>query len=112
MTRYITLIITFALLAPTVVHAQGSGIAGLIAYFTGMINGLLGLLTGVALLVFIWGLVKFIYQADNEQGRADGKQRMVWGVIALFVLVSIWGIISFFQLSIFGEEPDTVLDIN
>ena len=64
---------------------------------------LLPVLIGLALVVFVWGLVVFIAKADNEQERDAGKQKMVWGIIGLFVLVSIWGIILLLQ-NIVGVE--------
>ena len=97
------------LMIPVGVFAAES-IGGLISEFTGLINDLIGLLSGIAFLVFIWGLVKFIYNAGSEEGRREGKNRMVWGIVGLFVLLSIWGIVSFFQESIFGGTPDSVLN--
>ncbi|KKS83383.1 MAG: hypothetical protein UV60_C0042G0004 [Parcubacteria group bacterium GW2011_GWA2_43_11] len=64
---------------------------------------LVPILLGLALVVFVWGLVVFIAKADNEQERDAGKQKMVWGIIGLFVLVSIWGIILLLQ-NIVGVE--------
>lgn len=79
-----------------------------------MVDGVMGdfvqLALAVALVVFIWGIVKmmvgmsgggFMLDADGKKGGsnaakaiADGKKRMSWGVVALFLIVSIWGIIS------------------
>ena len=46
-----------------------------------------------ALLFFFWGLAQFIAKSDDEQARSEGRWRMVWGIAALFVLVSVWAII-------------------
>jgi len=53
------------------------------------------LLLTLAVVLFFWGIVKFIAQDKKE----EGKTMMVWGVIALFVMFTIWGIISFMQKS-------------
>ena len=58
---------------------------------------LIPILLGLALAVFVWGLVVFISKADNEQERDAGKQKMFWGIIGLFVLVSVWGIVLLLQ---------------
>jgi hypothetical protein len=63
----------------------------------GIIRDLTILAAGVALLVFFWGLVKFILSASDPKGKAEGKSFMVWGVIALFVMVSVWGLVGFIQ---------------
>jgi hypothetical protein len=52
-------------------------------------------LAGLALLVFFYGLMKFIFAGAN--GKVEGKNFMIWGVIALFVMVSVWGIVRFLQ---------------
>lgn len=51
-------------------------------------------LAGLALAYFLWGLVIFIAQSGSEQVRTEGKQKMIWGIIFLFVLVSAWGLVS------------------
>jgi len=58
---------------------------------------LMPILVGLALVVFIWGLVVFISQSGNEQAREVGKQRMIWGIIALFIIVSVWGLVLLLQ---------------
>ena len=60
----------------------------------------LPIITGIALLVFFWGLIKFIASAGDTEKRKDGKQFMVWGVVALFVMFAIWGIIAFINTSL------------
>ena len=45
-------------------------------------------------LLFIWGLVKFLWNIDSESGRDNGKEHMIWGVIGMFIMVSIWSIIA------------------
>jgi uncharacterized membrane protein YidH (DUF202 family) len=54
-------------------------------------------LVGVALLVFLWGLVRFIMNLSSEGKAEEGKNTMTWGLIALFVMVSVWGIVRFIQ---------------
>jgi heme/copper-type cytochrome/quinol oxidase subunit 4 len=53
---------------------------------------------GLCLLYFFWGLAKYIgLKAGSEEAAKEGKQVMVWGVVALFVVTSIWGIITFIR---------------
>ena len=71
------------------------------------IGSLVTLVVGVAVLVFIWGLVVFISKSNDETGRAEGKQRMIWGIIAIFVMVSVWGIVILISDSFLGEGSST-----
>lgn len=58
---------------------------------------LLPLAVSTALLVFIWGLVRFLAKGGDTKATEEGRNIMVWGVLALFVMVSIWGILRFIQ---------------
>lgn len=62
------------------------------------IGNLVPVVIGLALLVFIWGLVVFIAQSDNEQARTEGKQKMIWGIITLFVVACVWGLVRLVQI--------------
>lgn len=64
---------------------------------TSLLATFIPILLGVSVLVFFWGLVKFIAHADDEKTHEDGKQLMVWGMIAIFVMVSLWAIIGYIQ---------------
>lgn len=63
----------------------------------GWIGQLIPLLISVAVAVFLWGLVVFIKNTEDKQVHEDGKKLMIWGIIALFVMVSFWGIVGFLQ---------------
>jgi hypothetical protein len=55
---------------------------------------LIPFVVAIALLLFFWGLATFILAAGEDEGRRKGRQRMIWGVIALFVIISVWGIVA------------------
>lgn len=57
-------------------------------------NPLITLMIAVAVVFFIYGVVEFIGAANNEEARTKGKQHMVWGIIGLFIMVSVWGIMN------------------
>jgi FtsH-binding integral membrane protein len=62
----------------------------------GLISKLIPLVIGAAVLVFLWGILKFVI-ASSEEDKAKGRQFMIWGVIGLFVMVSVWGLVNFFR---------------
>lgn len=66
-------------------------------------TSLFPILIGLAVVVFFWGLIKYIAKAGNTESHEEGKQIMLWGIIALFVMVSVWGVILFAQRAIFGR---------
>ena len=62
-----------------------------------LVNRLIPLMAGLALLVFFYGLFQSIAKAGDKAGVEAGKNLMVWGVIALFVMLSAWGLVKFIQ---------------
>ncbi len=53
------------------------------------------LVFALAVAAFIWGVVQYvILGAEEESKRAKGRQFMIWGLIALAVMVSIWGLVA------------------
>ncbi len=98
----VTVFPAFALAACPASGSKPNNLADLICMFTDLINPLIGLLTGVAVLLFIWGIVKYILYASDEKKKLSAKDTMVYGIIALFVLFSFWGIVQFLKNSIFG----------
>jgi ABC-type dipeptide/oligopeptide/nickel transport system permease subunit len=71
----------------------------LIQIIIDIINPVLTVLIALAVLVFFKGLVQFIAKSGDEKSHAQGKSLMIWGLIALFVMVSVFGIVRV----IYGE---------
>lgn len=59
----------------------------------GIIDSLVPILIGIALLTFIWGIIKYILSKD-EESQKEARGIMIWGIIGLFVIVAVWGIVG------------------
>ncbi len=99
--QYAALLGLFAFI-PFVTQAAGPafcrpGIRNLLCRSLDIVSLATGILAALALLVFFWGLVKYIAKADDEKAKEAGKNTMVWGVIGLFVMFSVFGIVKFLQ---------------
>ncbi|MEX0930517.1 MAG: pilin [Candidatus Paceibacterota bacterium] len=70
--------------------------AAIVDEFLSILNLLFPFLFIVAVIVFFWGLAKYVFRADEEPVLEQGKFLMTWGLLAIFVLASIWGILAFF----------------
>lgn len=73
------------------------GLTGIIEWFTDIGLSVIPFLGAVAFFVFVWGIARFIKSAGSEKEIKDSKNLIIWGVVGLFVLVTIWGIISFLK---------------
>ena len=74
-------------------------ITSLIQQLTGLVNVTIGIATMIALFFVFWGIFQAFGNAENVDKRADARKTLVWSLIALFVIVSLGGIIAVFTSS-------------
>lgn len=86
-----------ALVLPAVAFAAEplNNVSNLIGSIGTIINKTLPILVALALLFFFYGLVRFILSGGDESAKVSAKHTMLWGIVALFVMVSVWGLVSF-----------------
>ena len=51
------------------------------------------LLFSLAVLIYIWGIIQYVIAEDDEGKRKKAKDTIVYGIIGLFVMISIWGLV-------------------
>ena len=67
----------------------------LVSYVICLINrSIVPLIFALAVLMFVWGVVQYVINTDEEAKKAKGKQFMIWGIIALTVMVGVWGLVG------------------
>ena len=89
-------IITITSLLPGVTYAQaGSDAYSLVNFLRELItDNLIPLFIALGLVYTIWSVVMFIAAEPESAEREEKKQQIFWGVIGLFVIMSIWGLIA------------------
>ncbi len=111
-----------ALLFSSLAHAQTSqdllgGIGTLdeliTTFNTTVVKSLGTLFLSLGVVAFFFGVVQYIWgiREGNEKKATDGKQFMIWGLVGLFVMFSVYGIIKFGQSIIFGNKDVNIIDI-
>lgn len=93
------------LLVPFPLYAQAprtfSDVANI---FVGFFTTLMPILIGFAVILFFWGIVKYLWSAAGDiDAHNEGRKLMAWGVVAIFIMVSIWGIVAVLQRAIFDR---------
>ncbi len=63
------------------------------------------LLVGVAVVVFIWGVIKYLSSSEDPTKKEGARRILVIGVVGIFVLVSLWGIVTIILTIFFGGVP-------
>ena len=93
-------------LSPTLAFAALDGIKGLLRDVKDILKLVSPIVAAIAFIYFFWGVGQFILNSGEQKARDEGKQKMLWGIIALFVIMSIYGILVFFGFAI-GIDVDS-----
>jgi cbb3-type cytochrome oxidase subunit 3 len=75
-------------------YVAGSGLGGFVDMAACFMTNIIPLLITAAVVVFLYGMVVYIYNADNQEKRAEGNMFILSGLIALFVIVSMWALVG------------------
>jgi hypothetical protein len=69
-----------------------------------ILNPLILLFLGLAVVYFMWGVFKYVGKGESESDRREGAQMMMYGIVAIFVMVSVWGLVTIL-INTFGLDP-------
>ncbi len=92
----------------------GAYVVAPVAQFVGrvnkyILNPAIILMFGIALTVFLWGMVEFLTKADQAEDRETGKQHMLWGVVGMAIMFSVYALLHFIQ-NTFGLDPNPIVN--
>ena len=71
-------------------------------FIGGLLKPIVPFLIGLAVIVFIYGVLMVMISEGGDK-KENGKQYMMWGIIGIFVMVSVWGLVNLLQ-GTFGLE--------
>ncbi len=63
----------------------------------------------LAFLAFFYGIATLLFSKSDEL-KKKGTQIMIWSIIAIFVMTSIWGIVKVLQGTL-GAEDNQAVDV-
>lgn len=66
---------------------------------------LMPIIVTIAVIVFMWNIGQFILNMDNEKQREQFRNYSVNAILALFILLSLWGIIGIATGTFFDKKP-------
>ena len=92
-----TLILYFAPVFVFAATLRPRNLPELVGVFVNIISLAIPVIISVAFLGFFWGIAQFILNSGNGKDVEGAKDTMLWGVIIIFVMFSVWGIIRILQ---------------
>lgn len=80
-------------LLPALVFAQGkiTTFEGLVNKFITIIKYVVPLIFAIALVAFLWGVFQYFFSGAEK--KEEAKDFLLYGIIGLFIMVSVWGLV-------------------
>ena len=94
---------------PFMAFAQDAGyLNDLVKEGKTLLDNIVVFLIALAVVWFIWNVIKYT-MSDDEEKKGAAKSQMIWGIVAIAVIVSIWGLVGILQ-TMFGAGGQTAND--
>jgi hypothetical protein len=81
------------LLAAFPVLASAQTVQSTIGLVGSIVASLIPIIIGVAVLTFLWGVMKYVVAKDPE-AQKEARGVILYGIVILFVMVAIWGLVE------------------
>lgn len=59
-----------------------------------IVNPLIGFLFALAVLYFLYGVLQFMLNQENEEKKTTGKSHMMWGIVGITIMFGVWTILN------------------
>lgn len=102
----VTLSAVSQLAFPLVVLAD---LSDTITQFQGYALQAINFLLVLATLVFLWGILKYITAGGDAAKIAEARSYILWGIVGLAVMASVWAIISYLKDTLGIEGGDNTI---
>ncbi len=73
-----------------------------------VINPIIRAVFAVAIILFVYGVFEFIKGAESPETRTKGQQHMLWGLVGLAIMVSVFTIIRILVNTLGADVPDAL----
>lgn len=101
MKKRIALGLGFAFMPTLVAFAQTiTNVTTGITWAKALMNTIIGFFIALAVFFIIWGIFDFVRSAGDEAKRTEGRDRMIYGIIGVVLMVSVYGLIGLLTGSI------------
>jgi len=74
------------------VLGQGGTLLGVLCRIGQILNTIVPVLIALGVVYFVWGVVSYVIASDEEAKKA-GRDRIIYGIIGLAVIVAVWGLV-------------------
>jgi uncharacterized membrane protein YidH (DUF202 family) len=80
------------LFSTKIAYADLNGFIGKVD--TMIINPIILFLFALAIVYFLYGVLEFLMNQENEEKKTTGKSHMLWGIIGITIMLGVWTILG------------------
>jgi hypothetical protein len=81
-----------------------SNLGDVVGFVIGIINIIIPVLTLLALVLVLYAALRYVLKAEESKGKGPERSAILWGLISLFVIVSVWGILRIMCQTLFNSS--------
>lgn len=67
---------------------------------TQILNPIIAIMFALATVYFVWGVAQYIWNPESDEAREKGRSVMIYGIIGMTIMMSVFAIMRFIISSI------------
>ena len=75
------------------VVGSGGTLLGLLCRIGQLLNAVVPVLIALGVVYFVWGVIQYVIASD-EEAKKSGRNRIIYGIIGLAVIIGLWGLVT------------------
>lgn len=85
-------------------YAGTGTIQSIICTVGNILDTIIPILIVLGVVYFVWGVVGYVISND-EEAKKRGKDKMIYGIIGLVVIVAMWGLVGIVKKTFNLDQP-------
>ncbi len=81
------------------VPAGTRDVSSLLVFVRSLLTTATVIILAAAIVYFLWNVFKYVMAAGDEEKRKEGQSGIIYGIIGIAVMVSVYGLVNFFTRS-------------
>lgn len=70
-----------------------SNLDGILCKLSQILNAVVPVLIALGVVYFVWGVITYVISSD-EEAKKSGRNRIIFGIIGLAVIIGLWGLVK------------------
>jgi len=100
MKKFGLILVSVLIVLPSIAFAAqpctGGGLGEMLCRIGNLLNVIIPILITLGVVYFIWGVIQYVTAKDEEKQK-EARSTMIYGIIGLAVIVSVWGLVGVLQ---------------